>query len=77
MVVVSNTWGRALQAVRSVTRLSLGRFRLWSAEAEREMSLFQEGPKDQSIQTGLASVLAVLVLVATVIFYRFFRYFPA
>jgi hypothetical protein len=41
------------------------------------MSLFREGPKDQSIQTGLASVLAVLVLVATVIFYRFFRYFPA
>jgi hypothetical protein len=75
MVVVSSTWGRDLQATGSATRLSLERFRLWSAE--REMSLFQEGPKDQSIQTGLASVLAVLFLVATVIFYRFFRYFPA
>jgi hypothetical protein len=56
-------------------RKSLGRFRLLSGE--REMSLFREGPKDQGIQTELASVLAVLVLMATVNFYRFFRYFPA
>jgi hypothetical protein len=41
------------------------------------MSLFREGSKDQSIQTGLTSGLAVLVLVATVIFYRFVRYFPS
>ena len=41
------------------------------------MSLFQEGPKDQSIQTGLASILAVFILAATVNFYRCFRYFPA
>ena len=41
------------------------------------MSLFREGPKDQSIQTGLASVLAVLVLVATVNFYRFFPLFSS
>jgi hypothetical protein len=61
--------------MRPVTQLSLGRFRLRSGE--REMSLFREGPKDQSIQTGLASVLALLVLVATVNFYKFFRYFPA
>jgi hypothetical protein len=57
--------------MRPATQLNLGR------SGKREMSLFREGPKDQSIQTGLASVLAVLVLVATVNFYRFFRYFPA
>jgi hypothetical protein len=61
--------------MRPATRLSLGRFRLWYGE--REMGLFREGPKDQSIQTGLASVLAMVVLAATVNFYRFFRYFPA
>ena len=41
------------------------------------MNLFREEPKDRSVQTGLASVFAVVVLVATVNFYRFFRYFPA
>ncbi len=61
--------------MRPATRLSLGRFRL--RFGEREMGLFREGRKDQSIQTGLASVLAMVVLVATVNFYRFFRYFPA
>jgi hypothetical protein len=75
MVVVSSTQGRAVQAMRPAARLSLGRFRFWSGE--KKMSLFREGPKDQSIQTGLASVFALLVLVATVNFYRFFRYVPA
>jgi hypothetical protein len=37
------------------------------------MSFFSKGPKDPSIQFG--SVLSVVVLVATVGFYRFSRYF--
>ena len=41
------------------------------------MSLFREEPKDRSVQTGLASVFAVVVLVATVNFYRFFSLFPS
>ena len=61
--------------MRPVTRLSLGRFRLRSGE--RGMSLFREEQKNRSIRIGLASVFAVVVLVATVNFYRFFRYFPA
>jgi hypothetical protein len=67
--------GGLIKPKRFVTRLSLGRFRVWSGE--RDMSLFREKPKEQNIQTGLASVLGVLVLVATVNFYRFLRYFPA
>jgi hypothetical protein len=39
------------------------------------MSLFRKGPKDPSIQIGLGSVLSVVVLVATVGFYKFSRYF--
>src|ERR1700735_2177065 len=39
------------------------------------MSLFSKGPKDPSIQIGLGSVLSVVVLVATVGFYKVSRYF--
>jgi hypothetical protein len=41
------------------------------------MSLFSKGPNRQSIPVGLTTVLGLVVLVATVTFYRFFRYFPA
>ena len=60
--------------MRPVTRLRLGRFRLCPGDG---MSLFSKEPKDRSIQIGLASIFAMVVLVATVNFYRFFRYFPA
>ncbi|HVR24272.1 MAG TPA: hypothetical protein VMU26_13245 [Candidatus Polarisedimenticolia bacterium] len=39
------------------------------------MSLFSKGSKDRSIQVGLGSVLSVVVLIATVGFYKFSRYF--
>ena len=55
--------------------MSPGRFRLRPGRGK--MSLFREEPKDRSVQTGLVSVFAMVVLVATVNFYRFFRYFPA
>jgi hypothetical protein len=41
------------------------------------MSLFSKGPNRQSIPVELTTVLGLVVLVATVTFYRFFRYFPA
>jgi hypothetical protein len=41
------------------------------------MSLFSKEPQRQSIPVGLTTVLGLVVLVATVNFYRFSRYFPA
>ena len=41
------------------------------------MSLFSKEPQRQSILVGLTTVLGLVVLVATVNFYRFSRYFPA
>ena len=74
-------YGDCEQASGRVARLGVLRFdesgALSFAVLEREMSLFRGEPKDRSMQTGLASVLAVVVLFATVNFYRFFRYFPA
>jgi hypothetical protein len=61
--------------MRPATRFESGAF--VCGPGRGKMSLFREGPRDRSIQTGLASVFAVVVLVATVNFYRFFRYFPA
>jgi hypothetical protein len=40
------------------------------------MSLCSEGPKDGGVQVGLATAVRVAVLVATVTFFRFSRYFP-
>ena len=40
------------------------------------MNLFSKGPNYQSIQVGLTTLLAMVVLIATVTFYRVFRYFP-
>jgi hypothetical protein len=42
-----------------------------------DMNLFSKGPNHQGIKVGLTTVLAMAVLIATVTFYRVFRYFPA
>ena len=42
-----------------------------------DMNLFSKGPNHQGIKVGLTTVIAMAALIATVTFYRVFRYFPA
>jgi len=41
-----------------------------------DINLFSRAPNYQSIQVGLTTVLAMVVLIATITFYRVSRYFP-
>jgi hypothetical protein len=54
------------------------RTRVWGAFVYvqgKDMSLFGKGSRDPGIQIGLGSALSVVVLVATVSFYKISRYF--
>jgi hypothetical protein len=72
--LVEQHLGEGCLTERPMTQAEFGAFCLCPGEA---MSLFSKGAKDPGIQIGLGSALSVVVLVATVNFYRFFRYFPA